>query len=138
MVVSFLLTVKKLTSMPINCEQEILDIPLTPSAPDGDDLVMFTLPDGTTVTRKWSTVANSAAPDDIQEFVTASGGSINNGDTNKTYSQYVGRRVRFFRGGLKQGTVAGTGSYYAFNIGSGQFTFTPAAVTGELFQFESY
>jgi len=122
-----------------NCEKNILDAAdLTPTAPDADDVVMFTLPDGTTVLRAWSTVMAGMVPPDIEIEVTASGGDINNGDTAKVFSSLIGRRIRFYRNYKKEGTANRGGSYYSFNPATGQVSWVPAAATEEYFQIECY
>lgn len=121
-----------------SCEKNVLEIPLTPSAPAADDVIIFTLPDGTSVLRTWATISAGLVPNDKEIVVTASGGDINNGDTSKVFSDLIGRRIRFYRNGMKQGTTNLGGSYYAWNSGTGTLTVTPAASEGELFQVEAY
>jgi hypothetical protein len=122
-----------------NCEKSILDAAsLTPTAPDADDVVMFTLPDGTTVLRAWSTISAGLVPPDKEIIVTASGGDINNGAATKIFSDLIGRRIRFFRNELKQSTIDRGGSYYSFDSATGTLSVTPAATTDELFQIECY
>jgi hypothetical protein len=122
-----------------NCEKNILDAAdLTPTAPDADDVVMFTLPDGTTVLRAWSTISAGLVPPDKEIVVTASGGDINNGDNAKIFSDLIGRRIRFYRNYKKEGTINLGASYYAFNSTTGEVSWTPAASTDELIQIECY
>jgi hypothetical protein len=120
------------------CEQNVLDIPLSPTMPDADDVVIYTLPDGTSVLRTWATIIAGLVPPDKEIEVTASGGDINNGDTTKVFSDLIGRRIRFFRNLLKQSTVNQGGSYFSWNSATGTLTVVPAAVTLELFQIECY
>jgi hypothetical protein len=122
-----------------NCEKNILDAAdLTPTAPDADDVVMFTLPDGTTVLRAWSTISAGLVPPDKEIEVTASGGDINNGDTTKIFSDLIGRRIRFYRNYKKEGTINRGASYYSFNPATGAVSWTPAVTTDELIQIECY
>ena len=121
-----------------SCDQNVLDIPLTPTAPDADDAQMFHLPDGTTVLRLWSTIIAGLVPPDKEIEVTASGGDINNGDTTKIFSDLIGRRIRLYRNYKKEGTINRGGSFYAFNPVTGAVSWTPAAATEELFQIECY
>ena len=77
------------------CEKNVLVIPFTPSVPDADDVIIFTLPDGTSVLRSWSGIITGLVPADKEIVVAASGGTINNGDASKTFSDLIGRRIRF-------------------------------------------
>lgn len=122
-----------------NCEKNILDAaPLTPTAPDADDVVMFTLPDGTTVLRSWSNIVAGMVPPDKEIEVVASGGDINNGDNTKIFSDLIGRRIRFYRNYKKEGTINRGASYYGWDTATGTLSVTPAAATEELFQIECY
>lgn len=122
-----------------SCEKNILDAAeVTPTLPDSDDLVLFTLPDGTSVFRTWATISAGLVPPDKEIEVTASGGTINNGDNAKIFSDLIGRRIRFYRNNIKQSTINQGGSYYSFNAVTGQVSWVPAAVTLELFQIECY
>lgn len=122
-----------------SCEKNVLDaVPLTPTLPDADDAVIFTLPDGTSVLRAWSTISAGLVPPDKEIEVTASGGTINNGDNAKIFSDLIGRRIRFYRNNIKQSTINQGASYFSFNPVTGQVSWVPAAATLELFQFEAY
>jgi hypothetical protein len=46
----------------MECEKNILDLPLDASTPGFDDVVMWTKPDGTTVIRKWSSILSNMKP----------------------------------------------------------------------------
>lgn len=121
------------------CEVTIHEIPVSLSSPNSDDLVMFTLDDGTTVMRYWSNILNGSVPDDEEYVVAASGGTINNGDDYFILPTFVNKRVRVYRNGVKQGTTAvAGGSYYSFDPATARFDVVPAASTDDLFQIESY
>jgi hypothetical protein len=125
--------------MATSCEKNILDAAeVTPTLPDSDDLVLFTLPDGTSVFRAWSTINAGLVPPDEEIVVTASGGIINHGDSAKVFSGLIGRRIRLFRNRMKESTINQGGSYYSFNAVTGQVSWVPAATTLELFQIECY
>lgn len=117
------------------CELNVLDIPVSASAPGADDYVVFTLPDGSSVIRKWSNIMASSIPDDIDTIVTASGGTINNGDTNKTFFQLVGKRIRLVRNGIPQSVAKGE---YSFNSATGNVNWITGAVAGECFLIQAY
>lgn len=117
------------------CEENVLDIPVSVSAPADTEYVIFTLPDGTSVIRAWSVVMSGSIPDDIDTIVTASGGTINTGDTNKTFTQLIGKRIRLVRGGVAQSQAAGE---YGFNPTTGNANWTPAATLGEIFLIQPY
>ena len=122
-----------------SCEKNILEIPLTASAPDADDVIIFMLPDGTSVLRSWSTISAGLVPNDKEIVITATGGDINNGDTSKVFADLMGRRIRFFRNKQKESLASiGGGSSYSWNSGTGTLSFSPAASTDELFQVEAY
>jgi hypothetical protein len=121
------------------CEQNLFDlVPVSPSAPAPTDYVIFTLLDGTSVLRAWSTVVGSATPPDEEHLVAASGGDINNADTFFIRPAFIGARVRLYRNGTKLGTINNGGYYYSFTAGTGRFDIVPAAQTGEIFQIEAY
>jgi hypothetical protein len=120
------------------CEKNVLEIPLSPTLPDSDDVVIFTLPDGTSVLRTWSVIMGGIVPPDKEIVVTASGGDINNGDNAKIFSDLIGRRIRLFRNLMKESTINRGGSYYSFNSATGQVSWVPDASTDELFQIECY
>jgi hypothetical protein len=77
-------------------------------------------------------------PPDKEIVVTASGGTINNGDNAKIFSDLIGRRIRFFRNKIKESTVNQGASYYSFNPATGEVSWVPGATTTELFQIECY
>ena len=120
------------------CEQTTADIPVTPSLAALTDYVWVTLPDGTTVLRPWAQFVQTL-PSDVEEVVAATGGDINNGDTDYAIAAHAGLRVRFIRNGILQSRVPNaTGFYYDFDNTTGNYTFTPVASTDELFQFQAY
>jgi hypothetical protein len=125
--------------MPV-CEQDIIDVPLSASLPGSLDMVLFTLPDGTSVLRRWSTIITGLVPDDEEYTVVASGTSTNaiiNGDNTFVLTNFIGRRVRLIRGGIPQSTIVGT-FYYSFDTALGEFTVVPAPSTGEKFIIQAY
>lgn len=122
-----------------NCEKNILDAAdLTPTAPDADDVVIFTLPDGTSVLRAWSNIIAGLVPPDKEIVITASGGDINNGDNTKIFSDLINRRIRFYRNYKKEGTTNLGASYYGWDSATGTLSVTPSASTDEVFQIECY
>lgn len=120
------------------CDQNVLDIPVSPSVPDGTDYLIFTKADGTSVLRVWNNVLTGLIPNDEEILVTLSGGAINNGDTFFIRPAFIGKRVRLWRNNIKQGTINTGGSYYTFTPGTGRFDIVPAASTDETFQIEAY
>lgn len=75
-----------------------------------------------------------ALPSPYQFIVAASGNLINEGETTVTITDFIGYNLLFARGGIPQSTVATEPSYYSWNKTTGQFTVSPAAILGELFQ----
>jgi hypothetical protein len=120
------------------CEQNILEVPVSPSLPALTDLILFTLPDGTSILRTWAQCLQ-VLPTDVEVVVAASGGEINNGDETFTVAEQAGLRVRMIRNGIVQGrTPNATGYYYDFDITTGTYTFVPVAATEDFFQFTTY
>lgn len=125
------------------CQKNIIDVPLSPSAPAGTDLILFTLPDATSVLRSWDVVTNFLVPDDFETKVVAGGATpnvgINHGDTGITLTQFIGKRVRLYRTGIIQSTIPDpNGNYYSFDKITGVFQWAPAASTDEIFQITPY
>ena len=123
------------------CDINVIpDIPVSASIPADTDLVIFTLADGTSVVRTWATIFNAGMAPEAEEYkVAASGGTINNGDTSKLFTNFIGKRLRFFRNGSRQQkTVDASSSYHSFNPGTGLVSWTPAAATDEILIFEPY
>lgn len=116
------------------CELNILDIPLSASAPNPTDVVIFTLADGTSVIRTWSAIMSGSVPDDVEVQVTASGGTLNNGATGITLAQFIGKRARLIRNNVPQHVARGE---FTFNTTTGAFTF-PIVTTGEVLLFMAY
>ena len=50
----------------------------------------------------------------------------------------IGKKIRFFRGGLKQYRIAGSGYYYAFSSETGTLTVSPAWSSEEKNSIEIY
>ncbi|HRE52222.1 MAG TPA: hypothetical protein PK339_12420 [Flavitalea sp.] len=120
------------------CEKNILEVPLSPTSPAPTDLLMFTLPDGSSFLRDWAHVKQDSTPDDIETEVAESDGMINNGDGTVIITEHIGWRVRVFRNSVPMTTINTRESYYSFDINTGEYTFVPAATTRELFQFQAY
>lgn len=122
------------------CEKTILaDIPLTTSTPGWDEVIIFTLPDGTSVIRKWVDIFAATTPNDVHMKVVAAGTpgvDLINNDTEFIITNFIGKRGRLRRNGLTETTIAG-GTVYSFDTATGKFTFT-AATTDEIFIFEAY
>ncbi len=120
------------------CEINVIPgIPASLSTPAAGDLVIFTLADGTSVVRTWATISGAFTPADAEWL--AGGGVVAIGVATFTDSASVGRRVRLFRGGIKQQTTAVAGGYYyAHNNATGVFTVTPVPSAEEVFQREIY
>lgn len=123
-----------------SCQKDILQIPLSPSAPAPTDVVMFTLQDGTTVIRQWSTIAGNLTglPDD-EEFTTLPGGSNTdnfiNGNSQIFLTNFIGKRIRVNRGSVPQSILQGQ---YTWNKLTAELNVTPSPVTGEIWQIQAY
>lgn len=74
-----------------------------------------------------------ATPNPIEFEVTGSSYMIN-GQSTITIDQYVGYNLLFVRNNIPQSIINMGGSYFSWNKVTGQFTCSPAASTGELFQ----
>lgn len=125
--------------MPLDCEKNILELPVSASIPSNTDVVIFTLADGTSVIRTWATILGGIIPNDIALKVDAGGSNPVAGDTTYTNTALIGKRIRLFRQGLKQGTTdPGGGYYYSFNNSTGTITPSPAFQADEVFSIEIY
>lgn len=78
-------------------------------------------------------VTPSTAPTPYQFLVDGSS-FIANGESSKTITAFIGFNLLFSRGGIPQSTINTESSYYSWNRTTGEFTCSPAATTGELFQ----
>jgi hypothetical protein len=106
---------------------------------DPNEVVIFTLPDGTSVIRKWSVILNSFVPADIEFKVGVTVGAPSDGDPSYTNAALIGKRVRVFRQFLKQSTITDPNGYsYSFNNVTGTITPTPAFAGGEIWSIETY
>lgn len=123
--------------MPTECEVNIIDLTVSPSAPAGTDLVMFTLPDGTTFFRQWSSVVLASQPDDeeIEAVADPDDGPVVIGATTITLSTRANRRTRVYRNGVLQSYYKG--EVALSNPATGQFT-VPVILENEWFAFQSY
>lgn len=120
------------------CEKNILDVlAVTPSLAAATDLITITLPDGTSYLRAWANFVQTV-PEDKEFTVTVSDGEVNNGDTEIVIAEHIGWRTRLYRNGVPQSKDSGKVTYYAYDISTGTYTLTPAASTGEFFQFQAY
>ena len=124
------------------CDLDIHDAAeVTNTAPVDTDLVLMILADKTVVFRQWGLLKAHLIPNDYERKVApgVAVDQINTGDAGKTLPQFVGFRVRLIRNGLLQTTIATPGGYsYTFNPLTGDFGFTPAAQTDEIFQITAY
>lgn len=121
-----------------NCQTNILDLPLSVTAPLSTDVVMFTNTSGDTVIRTWGTVNAGTSPTDIEFEVGQGGGYPNTGDSTFQDDSMIGKRVRLFRNNIKQSLADRSGYHYTFNSVSGTITFTPNLTDEELIQIEIY
>lgn len=121
-----------------SCEKNILEIPVSPTAPSGTDYQMWHLPDGTTVLRQHSTAAGSGLPDD-DEYTTLETGSNTdnfvNGNNEIFLTNFVGKRIRVYRSSVLQSVVQGQ---ITWNKPQGLLIVSPAPVTGEIWQIQAY
>lgn len=121
------------------CDKNAIDsAALTPSAPNPSDMVWFVLADGTVVFRTWATLKNGLIPDEKEIVVTATGGTINNGDSSHVFSDLIGWRIRFYRNGVKQKTINDGASYFTWDSGTGNLSWVGPAAEDEIFQIEPY
>jgi hypothetical protein len=123
--------------MPDPCQQNVLDVPVTPSVAAPTDYVMGHLPDGSTFLRPWAQWAQTV-PEDVEMTVTESGGDVNNGDDSVTIEAFKGWRTRLYRNGLPQAKDTSQPTYFSFDPLTGEYSFTPALSTGEFLQFQAY
>ncbi|MBL7738723.1 MAG: hypothetical protein JNK14_05850 [Chitinophagaceae bacterium] len=125
--------------MPLDCDKNILEIPVSGSIPNDTDVIIFTLADGTSVIKTWATIKGAITPNDIEFKVGAGGGAPNDGDTTYTNTALIGKRVRVFRHFIKQPTTDfGGGYYYSFNNVTGTITPAPVFADDEVWQIEIY
>lgn len=68
------------------------------------------------------------------EFVVSGTSFIETGDTSKVISAFVGYNILFVRNNINQSTVNTGGTYYSWDLVTGNFTVVGAASEGELFQ----
>lgn len=121
------------------CDKNVLDHPLNASLIDPDEVVIFTLPDGTSVLRTWSVILGSFVPADIEFQVGVTVGAPSDGDPTYTNAALIGKRVRVFRQFVKQPTLVMAGNtYYSFNNVSGTITPNPAFSDEEHWSIETY
>lgn len=121
------------------CEQNILDLSLNSSLIDPNEVVIFTLPDGTSVLRKWSVILGAITPADIEFQVGVTPGAPSDGDPTYTNAALIGKRIRVFRQFLKQTVLPVTNGYsYSFDNSTGVLTPSPAFADGEIWSIEIY
>jgi hypothetical protein len=125
------------------CDIDIFDaVPVTPSAPDDDDVVIFLLPDRTVVGRTWSTIKATSVPTDVQILVTDGAhvdGELHSGEGTVVLPQFVGFRSRVFRNGQYQVTFAvPSTSYVLIDIATGTYNFTPVVFKNEIIIIQGY
>lgn len=125
-----------------NCETNILDLPLRITCPALTDVIMITHSDGTTEIVTWGTLLGCISPTDIEFEVLAAGAPVGvipkDGDATYQNDEFIGRRVRVYRGAVRQSLIDRAGYHYAFNSVSGIITFTPNLTEDELIQIEIY
>lgn len=121
-----------------DCEQIITDISLSNSVVESTESIIFTSVTGTSVRRTWGNLLASLTPSDI-EFYVGSSGAPSDGASSFTHSSLIGKRVRVYRGKVKQTTLTNGDDYrYSFNAVTGEITFYPNLSDGELVQIEPY
>lgn len=121
-----------------NCEKQILELQLSTSLPNPTDRVIFTLADGTSITRTWASILGSTSPNDI-EFKVGATGYPGDGATSFSSALLKNRRIRLFRNFTKGTKLANAGGFiYSFNSPAGIVTFTPALTQDEIIQIEIY
>jgi hypothetical protein len=74
-----------------------------------------------------------ATPNPI-EFEVDNNSFITNGQSSVSIPTFIGYNLLFVRNNVPQSIVDMGGSYFSWNKVTGQFTCSPAATTGELFQ----
>lgn len=125
--------------MPLDCEKNILEVPVSASIPANTDVVIFTLADGTSVIRTWATILGGITPNSIQLFVDGGGSNPVAGDPSYTNTALIGKRVTVSRQGLEQPTQdPGGGYYYSFDNSTGTITPSPAFQAGEYWIIKVY
>jgi hypothetical protein len=123
----------------LNCENPILDIPLSSAVPGPNDVIMITTPDGVTTIRRWSTLQQAVAPSDLDFQVGITPGYPSDGDTVYQNNAFIGRRLRVFRQFTKQTTLIVPGSYnYSFNNTTGEVIASPGFSQDEIWSIEIY
>ena len=68
------------------------------------------------------------------QFIVSSTSFIATGKSTATISQFIGFNLLFSRGSMSQSTVITEPSYYTWDRDTGNFTCSPAAAEGELYQ----
>jgi hypothetical protein len=123
----------------MSCEKNAIDsASISPSVPGANDLIWFTLTDGSTIFRRWSTIAAGIAPNDEEHTTIGSGSNTNNfvvGTSQVFLTNFVGRRIRLFRGQVPQLFSLGQ---FTWNSGTGELNVFPAPSSLEVFLVQSY
>lgn len=89
-----------------NCQQNILDIPFSPSLPADTDVVIFTLQDGSSVIRYWSAIKDAliAGIFTLDDLPLTVGGAGANDPANEATvvtlpAEWANKRIQVFRNG---------------------------------------
>ena len=69
------------------------------------------------------------------QFVVSSSSYIANGQNATSIDSYIGYNILFSRSGIQQSDIITEPSYYTWDRNAGVLIISPAAATGELFQF---
>jgi len=127
-----------------DCEKNILEIPLSFAQIAPVEVLIFTLPNGVSVTRPWSAILGSINSNDIDFVVpaigTVAGGITTPGQGDSIYiNPALTGRVRVYRNGQKLSTIVVSGGYYySFNQVETKITFIPSVNETELISIEPY
>lgn len=79
-------------------------------------------------------VLNPFATPNPLEFEVDGSSYVIDGGSSATFTQFIGYNILFMRNNIPQSIVNNGGSYFSWNKTTGQFSISPAAYTGELFQ----
>ena len=129
------------------CDIDIFDaVPVTPTSPDDDDVVIFLTPDKTVIGRKWSDVKTALVPDDFDWEVTDGAhvdGELHTGEGFVVRPEFINFRTRVLRNGVAQVPFVPTDpdsnqSYALINKATGRYDFNPVVGKGEIIQIQGY
>lgn len=125
------------------CDIDIFDaVPVSPSAPDDNDVVLFLLPDRTVVGRTWGNIKTALVPDDFYELVTDGAhedGRLHSGEGTVVRPEFIGFRTRVIRNGVAQMPFAVPNqSYVTIDSLTGQYDLTPVVGKDETIIIQGY